>query len=214
MSLIISSPPGPIDTYTQLLERYTADPMRIRSFSSELMKAYTAAGRHYHNLQHLQQMLNVLEPVKEQFSDHDTLLFALFYHDIVYKASRKDNEEKSAALARERLFALAYSPAGIERCRQMILATKGHTASGDPDIDLFTDADLSILGSSPAQYLTYAAQVRREYGIYPDRVYNPGRKKVLQHFLEMPFIFKTLYFRAAYESSARQNIQQELDTFS
>jgi predicted metal-dependent HD superfamily phosphohydrolase len=214
MSLTTGSPPAPIDVYTKLLEHYTSDPVHIRSFSGELIKAYTAAGRHYHTLQHLQQMLNVLEPVKAQFSDYDTLLFALFYHDIVYRVSRKDNEEKSAALARERLSALAYSPAGIERCRQMILATKGHTASADPDIDLFTDADLSILGSSSAQYRTYAAKVRREYGIYPNMVYNPGRKKVLQHFLEMPFIFKTLYFRAAYESSARQNIQQELDTLS
>ncbi|MBL0912960.1 MAG: hypothetical protein IBJ09_11365 [Bacteroidia bacterium] len=201
-----------MDIYTKLLERYTDDPMRIRNFSSELLEAYTAADRHYHTLQHLQQMLNVLEPVKEWFSDPDTLLFALFYHDIVYKVSRKDNEEKSAELARERLSALAYPSTGMERCRQMILATKGHTASGDTDIDLFTDADLSILGSSPEQYRTYAAQVRREYAIYPDPVYGPGRKKVLQHFLEMPFIFKTLYFRTAYESRARQNIQQELDT--
>jgi len=214
MSLRPGQLPEPVDVYTKLLESYTGDPIRIRSFSEEIVTAYTAHGRHYHTLQHLRQMLDVLKGVKDQVSDPDTLLFALFYHDIVYDPGRKDNEEKSAELATERLSALGYPAAGRGLCRQMIRATRDHARSTHPDINLLTDADLSILGSEAAAYTAYASRVRREYGIYPDTVYKPGRRKVLQHFLGMPFIFKTAYFRAAYESRARQNIQQELETLS
>jgi predicted metal-dependent HD superfamily phosphohydrolase len=92
------------------------------------------------------------------------------------------------------------------------MATKGHTFSDDPDTNLFTDADLSVLGKPWPTYEAYFKNVRKEYAIYPDFLYKPGRKKVLQHFLTMPRIFKTEYFYDAYESNARENITRELET--
>jgi len=46
--------------------------------------------------------------------------------------------------------------------------------------------------------------------IYPDFLYNPGRKKALEHFLENEFIFQTNEFRRLFEENARANIQQEI----
>ncbi len=112
--------------------------------------------RHYHTLTHLEKLLEQLAPITG-IDDWDTLLFALFYHDIVYKATRKDNEEKSAELARERLTQLQYPPQKMARCVAHILATQSHTPSADGDTNLFTDADLGILGTDTDTYRNYTA---------------------------------------------------------
>jgi predicted metal-dependent HD superfamily phosphohydrolase len=54
-------------------------------------------------LQHLQNMYTQLAMVKEKIQDWDTVLFSLFYHDIIYKSTAKDNEEQSAAISEKRL---------------------------------------------------------------------------------------------------------------
>jgi predicted metal-dependent HD superfamily phosphohydrolase len=138
------------------------------------------------------------------------MLFAVFYHDIIYKVSRNDNEEKSAELAKERLTQVAYPASSVEMCMTMIRATKHHQRSDDPDVNLFTDADLCILGQEPKVYYQYALQIRKEYSIYPDFLYKPGRKKVLQHFLTMSRIFKSHYFFDKYEQQAKANLEEEL----
>lgn len=98
----------------------------------------------------------------------------------------------------------------VQQIYEQILATKSHKKSDDEDTNFLLDADLSILGKSPQVYLEYTKQIRKEYSIYPDFLYKPGRKKVLQHFLALENIFKTEYFKNKYESQARENIEFEL----
>jgi predicted metal-dependent HD superfamily phosphohydrolase len=52
--------------------------------------------------------------------------------------------------------------------------------------------------------------VRKEYAIYPDLLYRPGRIKVLKYFLEKPRIYHTPYFWEKYEEQARANMEAEL----
>jgi len=179
----------------------------------EIQKAYTHRSRHYHTFVHLDQLVAELKPLQDQFTCWDTIVFAIAYHDIVYSATRKDNEEKSAAIAEVRLKQIDFPTAEIERCVTFILATKKHEAV-NREVDLFTDADLSILGATSERYQHYAAEVRKEYSIYPDLLYKPGRKKVLLHFLEMKRIYKTKEFHEKYELRARQNLQHELAVLS
>lgn len=94
----------------------------------------------------------------------------------------------------------------------MILATKLHEISQDNDTNYFIDADLAILGRGQYEYQKYTEQIREEYSIYPDFMYNNGRKKALQHFLQMDAIYKTDYFFEKYEKQARLNISNELET--
>jgi predicted metal-dependent HD superfamily phosphohydrolase len=96
------------------------------------------------------------------------------------------------------------------RCSQLILATKDHAVSPDPDFIFFTDADLSILGKDNDVYTNYCQQIRKEYKYYPDIIYKPGRQKVLNHFLGMKHIYKTPYFQDLYEEKARKNLEKEL----
>lgn len=198
-------------TFMALVARYAADTRLAETLWQELESGYSRKKRHYHTLGHLEKLLEQLAPITG-IDDWDTLLFALYYHDLVYGATRNDNEEKSAELAKERLTQLQYPPQKTARCVAHILATKSHAMSTDGDTNLFTDADLSILGADADTYRSYTRQIRAEYAVYPDFVYVPGRKKVVRHFLQMERIYKTDYFRSALETQARQNLRWEMET--
>ena len=64
---------------------------------------WNSSNRHYQNLHHLEYIIYVLLEIKEQINDWDANLFSVFYHDIIYKATSKKNEELSAEFAKERL---------------------------------------------------------------------------------------------------------------
>jgi predicted metal-dependent HD superfamily phosphohydrolase len=175
----------------------------------EIAKQYGDASRHYHTLTHLENLINELLPLKSSFRNWQVVVFAIAYHDIIYKASKNNNEEKSAELAGKSLTDVGVPAELVTRCKNFIIATKRHEPV-DGEIDLFTDADLSILGSAPDAYLLYTKQIRKEYFIYPDLLYKSGRKKVLLHFLGMVHIFKSKFFRDKYEVAARRNLNNEL----
>ncbi len=199
-----------VQTFKSLIEKYTSVD-EAEACWRELASAYSEPSRHYHTLAHLQQLLAQLLPAKQEIKNFDAILFALYYHDFIYNVLAKDNEERSAELASDRMNKLNVSKGTIESCRQHILATKVHALGDDHDTNLFTDADLSILGQDWNSYRTYCEQVRQEYSIYPDIFYNPGRRKVLEHFLAMKSIFKTERFIKQFEDQARLNLIREIN---
>ncbi len=187
------------------------DALLITQCWQEIADHYQQADRHYHNLDHITNLIAELKQCIRLQHDHDALLYAAFFHDIVYDVSRSDNEAQSALLAVARLQAFNVEKEKTERCRLHILATQAHRQEAMEDSNLFTDADLAILGKGPEQYQAYSRAIRAEYRIYPDELYFPGRAKVLQHFLDMPHIYKTSHFRDLYEKQARSNIREELE---
>ena len=196
--------------FTELTSKYSNDANLIQSFWQEIELAYSDKSRFYHNLSHLGNMYNQLLEVKNLIDDFDVVLFSLFYHDVVYDSSKKDNEERSADFARERMQTLGFSEERILKCVAQILETKGHSISKDNDTNFFTDADLSILGLDWDLYSEYAQNVRKEYSNYPTIIYKMGRRKVLKHFLVMERIFKTDHFFEKFEVLARENLRREL----
>jgi predicted metal-dependent HD superfamily phosphohydrolase len=202
------------EIFNSLLRDFASDQQVIESLWGEIEKRYNERGRHYHNLVHLENLCHELMEVRSSIKRWDVILFSLFYHDIIYNTLRQDNEERSASLARKHLRSLNVGEEKVALCYSQILATKGHTIAEDNDTNLFTDADLSILGKDSAVYDRYTRQIRQEYSIYPALIYNPGRKKVLNHFLAMDRIFKTDHFHSRYEAVARKNIADELQTLS
>lgn len=178
---------------------------------NEIEQQYNQSRRFYHTFTHLQNLLEQLEPVRNQVDDWESVMFATFYHDIVYNVLKKNNEEKSAELAKKRLMQLRVPEPVIYKTVELILATESHKLHQGNDINLFTDADLSVLGSEWNAYSLYSRQVRKEYGIYPDLVYKPGRKKVLLYFLGLNNIYKTAFFSEKFESQARNNLRRELE---
>src|ERR1044072_8545422 len=68
----------------------------------ELVSAYTAPGRHYHNLAHIEDCLGALARVDNlSAAEREILSEAIWWHDVVYDATRSDNEELSAHLAEQ-----------------------------------------------------------------------------------------------------------------
>lgn len=65
---------------------------------NEIEKNYSSKSRHYHNLEHLENMFNELNNIESKINDLDTLLFSVYYHDIIYKSTKKDNELQSALI--------------------------------------------------------------------------------------------------------------------
>ncbi|WP_295122161.1 hypothetical protein [uncultured Chitinophaga sp.] len=197
--------------WQQLASAYPSHQTLFESAFKHINERYSGKDRFYHNMQHLGLMLELQQEYKEMIDDHESMSFAIFYHDIVYNASKPDNEEKSAVEAASFLHQLTYGPAGINKVTSWINATKNHAnPTNDSDLNYLLDFDLSIFSVPIMQYVEYARQIRQEYHMYPTLLYNPGRKKVLKHFLDMPYIYKTEVFRAMYEHTARENIKWEI----
>src|SRR3982750_3740237 len=91
--------------FRALVSRYTSDKELTAALWNEIETAYKDVERKFHNLSHLEQMINVLLPFQSQMEDWDTLLFAAYYHDFVYDVERyvteNDNEDRSAEKAEE-----------------------------------------------------------------------------------------------------------------
>ena len=179
----------------------------------ELAQAYSGPGRHYHNLDHIAQLLALLDQHGQDARGRDAIELAIFFHDAVYVPLRSDNEAASAALARTPLTALGATEPLVREVERLILATRHGTAladaASDPNLALLVDLDLSILGTERAVYAAYAAAIRREYAVVPDLIYRPGRRRVLAEFLTRPRIYATPRLHEAWEGAARANLEWE-----
>lgn len=197
-------------TWFQLTSIYSRDTQLIEDYWAEIQETYSTPQRHYHNLSHLEFMIERAIKYEEDLTDPATLMFSIFYHDFEYSPMDKMNEQKSAKIAQERLRNLGMPADKITKCRNLILATKKHEENADNDIKYMLDFDLAVLGAGAAEYKIYTKKIRKEYFMVPDIIYRNGRKNVLQHFLNMQSIFKTEKFIHTYERQARINLQREL----
>jgi predicted metal-dependent HD superfamily phosphohydrolase len=173
----------------------------------ELVAAYTAAGRHYHNLAHIEDCLGALAGVDNLSPlEREILSAAIWWHDVVYDATRADNEELSARLAEQHV-----RPDLRQEIGRLIRLTKTHDVLPEDRLGaILISIDLSILGAEPARYDAYAAAIRQEFIHVPEADYRAGRSKVLGQFAARPVIFPDAAFAARYDRQARENIAREL----
>lgn len=200
-------------SYLELISNYTNDKQVASKYWDEIVHNYSGSQRHYHTLEHLENMLLQLLPIKEKIESWKTVMFSLYYHDIIYNSLKSNNEEKSAELAVKRMQELKVQADVISECKAQIITTKAHQSSNNSDTNYFTDVDLSILGQDWTIYKGYCQNIRKEYSVYPNFMYNRGRKKVIQHFLNMDRIYKTDYYYGKLERSAKDNLMRELEDF-
>ena len=85
--------------FIDLLLRIGFNEAEIKAHWLDLEKAYGSKNRHYHNLTHLHEMIVLFDLYVTKLKNPDEVLFAIFYHDFVYKTTRNDNELKSAQFA-------------------------------------------------------------------------------------------------------------------
>ncbi len=182
-----------------------ADALRV---FDDLVERYCESHRHYHNLEHLGEVLKVAGRLASHSEDSVALTLAVWFHDAVYDPRRDDNEAKSADLAMDSLQRFRLSDATREQISSLILATRQHVATTANERVLL-DADLAILAAAEARYDRYAAAIRREFGHVSDADFRVGRRAVLEQFLAREHIFHTPVMAVEGEAAARRNLSRE-----
>ncbi|MFW9972282.1 MAG: hypothetical protein ACFFDF_19005 [Candidatus Odinarchaeota archaeon] len=216
--------------WKDLVSKYSNDLDFIEKLYKIIEKRYISSNRAYHNLDHINLLLSEVKRFKNRIDDYDSVLFAIWFHDIIYNPQRENNEERSAKYAKRFLVKINYEKTRIQKVqdliekldgewirkgeKEFILRTKDHSirnGTEDKDIKLFLDLDLLILGMKREEFIKYAKNIRKEYEFVPDDIYNKERKKILNKYLNSQFIYKTKKFRELYEKQARRNIKFEID---
>lgn len=177
-----------------------------------LLKHYSNPKRYYHNVDHLNALFVQWEKFQDILDQPSLVVWAVFYHDVIYEVQRQDNEKASVRYAQDDFQGTDLDTLEQAAITAMILATERHfpPAQAKHDLLYFLDFDLCILGADRTQYRDYAQKIRQEYAIYPDEVYLPGRKRVLESLLNRKYLFQTKIFRQEYEEQARTNILDEI----
>jgi len=182
---------------------------------ARLAARYAEPARRYHTLAHIDALLGAFAQWRHLAREPEAIVAAIWFHDAIYDPQRRDNEARSAELARDELATLGWSRDAIERVALLVLATAHHDAdAADADAWLFLDLDLSVLALDPARYAAYRDAVRAEYAFVDETRYRAGRAAVLRSFIERAAIYRTPALHAAWEHAARANLAAELDALA
>lgn len=186
------------------LQELAADNSHHSDLIEQALAEYDSKERYYHNITHIYNMLHESEAT----STNPLLTLAIIYHDIVYDATSKNNEERSAEYFSKQAKLLKLEAEKIKEIEQLILCTKNHQPSKSLEENII-DLDLSTLSQTKTRYNLYTQQIRQEYHMYPDEEYIKGRAKAIRHFLNHPQIYFTPSFLKR-EDDARKNLKYEL----
>jgi predicted metal-dependent HD superfamily phosphohydrolase len=173
------------------------------AWHERLVRAYGGPQRAYHSLQHLDECLSVFDEAKGLMQQPDLIEMALWFHDAVYDPKSGNNEALSAAMAVE---ALGGTSTAHEVAR-LILLTKSHQPSEEPDDAWIIDIDLAIFAQSPERVMEYEQQIREEYAWVSEEVYREKRMEILRGFLVREPIYLTAWAKERFEERARQNLR-------
>lgn len=208
------------DRWNDLWWRLGVQSPDIPATGIRLIAEYSGPDRHYHSRVHLEDVLAKLDWAKTALENtaelpllpedrqklFDTVELALWYHDVVYDATLKNNEQLSRDLFLTHAAHFGLPQAMQDNVARLIDITAKHKNAASLDERLMTDCDLAILGAPKAEFDAYDNNIRKEYAHVPAPAYKIGRKKVLQGFLDQPYIFKTQAFHDKYEAPARANL--------
>ena len=176
--------------------------------------AYATPARAYHHFGHVRDVLAQADAVAAGpgWRRPDEVRLAILYHDAIYEPGRRDNEDRSAALAREHL-ARWPAPVDVDRVAALIALTARHGRIAPADVDteaaLFLDCDMAILGAAPAVFDAYDRGIAAEYrGHVPGWLFATQRRRFLKGLLAAPRIFLSDHFHIALDAAARNNLRR------
>ena len=183
------------------------------AMGEDLLARWSQPHRKYHDRAHLLAVLSGLDQLtglNERAIEHRAVYLAAWFHDAVYEGAA-DDEHASAALARVMLTGAGFGPELVSEVTRLVeLTIKHDPALGDLAGQLLCDADLEVLSRPPGAYRRYAAAVREEYSHVPDSAFATGRSRILRELLAAPRLYSTPKGQKLWESTARENIEQEL----
>ncbi|MFI0983665.1 HD domain-containing protein [Streptomyces exfoliatus] len=206
-----------------LLQRWNATLLAARSgregpdptpYGRNLLSRWAEPQRRYHTVDHLRAVLHRIDELTDQGGEGGELelvRLAAWFHDAVYRPDRSENEERSAVLAERALTEAGLTPHEVAEVARLVRLTVTHDPDpGDLNGETLCDADLAILATAPDTYRGYTEAIREEYAFVPEEAFREGRAAVLRHLLSLPRLFHTPYGAAAWEETARENMEREL----
>lgn len=180
--------------------------------ADELVEAYGAPGRVYHDVRHLVEMLAhqraLASAVGHRISRAEVL--ATLVHDLVHGLGPGQDEELSAERCGALLARAGLPGREVAEVQRLVLVTVEHRPDPqDVPAAVLSDADMAILGSAPGRYHVSVRDLRREYGHFDDAQWRTGRGQVLRSFLEED-LFSTRPGRQWWQERAAWNVADEL----
>ncbi len=188
-----------------------------------MIEDYQHPPRFYHTIDHVADVLAHLDfasqhadelkqiPASDRQNFIDMIELAIWYHDVVYDATRHDNEALSADNMTTAAQALGIPEDIIHKAQGAILITAHHADAKTLAEKIIVDCDLHVLGIDWDKFANNSSLIRREYAHVPDDAYVQGRAKGLATFITPDGIYKTDAFRARYEQKAVENIRRLID---
>jgi predicted metal-dependent HD superfamily phosphohydrolase len=185
-----------------------------------VLRQMATSQRHYHGLLHLATLwtrhrrFGIGTPFVAPAASR-LIACAIAFHDVVYDATRRDNEHRSALLWR-RYAPRDLSPADIDWVAATIEATSDHLASRDASTQRgrlrlwLLDLDLTPLGEQPELFARNTRRLRAEYRHLREADWERGRLAFLRKLQAAPALFRSAPLAAAFERQARRNIAREL----
>ena len=151
---------------------------KIKCDEKVILAMWNESHRHYHSLNHLDDMVDQINKNSMKFSEkeYEKLILATLFHDIVYDPMKWDNEEKSAEFFMN--CCEDKSNPDIVEINQIILDTKKHTPT-TPLSEKFCNFDMSIVDGNFEELLKWENGIHEEFKAYGE-MYAPARL----HFLE------------------------------
>lgn len=181
------------DRIRKYLEVYFRWPA-LSDVTSEVMIRYSEPWRGYHNLRHIETLLDALEdnPVISNNKDIlNQLAIVAIFHDIVYKPWKKDNEEKSAQLFKKLWKKHSINSENRSTVEHIIvnciLQTKNHDGAKHFD-RVFNSLDMAVISGTKEEVMEWEKGISKEYSFVPYGIYKKHRIEFLEEYSEYPNI--------------------------
>jgi predicted metal-dependent HD superfamily phosphohydrolase len=154
----------------------------IKCDINTILAMWNESHRHYHNLNHLNDLIEQINENKSNYSqgEYEKMMLAALFHDCVYDPMSGDNEEKSAQFFMECV--IDKSNPDLLEVKQMILDTKTHQATTNLS-EKFNQLDMNIVERDFNQLLEWETGIYNEYKAFGER-YKEGRLKFLESLLD------------------------------
>ena len=164
-------------SWLQLLTQFNIAPVDAYSLFDRLIAAYQEPHRHYHNIEHIAEMLKIAGKLSDQATNLPAIQLAVWFHDAIYDPKAKDNEERSALLATAELQSLGIPAETAKEVGDMIRATA--TSIRPQWIGTRQFYSMPILrswGQRNCAIFRYAEAIRQEYAWVEEAAYRKDER--------------------------------------
>lgn len=172
-----------------------------------LVRKYEEPHRAYHTLSHIAHCLALHDELAPRLADPRASALAIWFHDAIYVPGSKENEQRSVTYLRRCARMMGIDPAIARVASEHVCATSSHSLTAHPDTAFVIDIDLSQLGFPPHRFQADERAIRMEYAAFPDAVFWPARRAVLEEFQRREPLYTTQPIRDRYESRAKENLR-------